>query len=233
MRNLLPENIYKNARLAFDDKILRKTISKVSNSKNKQDDKELRKARKRNYKESLLVWDEQILKGSEEYRDENKSSSIRKIDKINKNNFELFRENIDCKSITSKQSEGNLRDISKNFNWGTPGNNKRLKNEIMFMNSRKNLLFDSIENKSAYEMSWSDERIHPEHDSIMKISPDKILNHNIESEDISHSPIPEHIRDYNLPNYKNITSKASMHSYLKNIPQLNDIAKSFFKNTPK
>ena len=141
MKQLLPEAVYKNARLAFDDKSLRKTLSKASHNKIKLEEKEARKARKRSYKESLLVWDEQIGKQSDQSKDDWITPySSNKFDKICEYKLEMnkeFKDNADSKSNTSKHSETNLKDINKSSKWGTPLNNKGFKHDLLLFNSRK------------------------------------------------------------------------------------------------
>lgn len=222
-------------RLAFDEKNLRKTLSKISHCKSKLEEKEARKARKRNYKESLLVCDEQIGKHSEQSKEENNlpfATLSHNNDKIYDDRCEVnleYSENADWKSVISKHSDAHLNDNSKSSKWGTPLPNKRFKHDMTFLNSRKNLLYESFDHKSSYEISCSDERLHIENESpLIKnfMSPDNIIGNHSESEDINHTPLRENFKDFSNINNSYFNWKYPILQKLKNTPNINDFIKN-------
>lgn len=98
-----------------------------------------------------------------------------------------------------------------------------------------NLLYESFDNKSSYEISCPDEKLHIEHESLIKsfMSPDKIISHHTESDDINHTPMRENLKDFWIINSSYNNWKYPFIQKLKNTPNLNDFIKNYNKNTPQ
>lgn len=77
--------------------------------------------------------------------------------------------------------------------------------------SHKNLLFDSIDHKSSYEIVCSDNKLNVDNISPVKnfISPHKIMAHDIELDEINKTPFYEKIRDACYEGYNDINFKSS------------------------
>lgn len=240
MKELLPPSLYSNARIVLDQKNLAKTIAKISTTQKKQEEKEIRKSRKRKFKERLLVWDEEIIKHTDDGKDYiNCLYTIkRKNQEKVKDKLEFDRycsEHDDSKSITSKFSEHNYKDIINNSIWDNFGNHQSFKLGILMRDSHKSLLFDSIDNKSSYEIICSDNKLHDDNISPIKnfISPNKILADNIELDEINKTPFYEKIRETYNEGYIEGHFKALVIQKFKHTPLSKENFKSFLKNTPK
>ena len=218
---------------------LSRKLAKYSKVQKKQEETDLRKLRKRNFKERLLVWDDEIIKPLDLNRDDTdfpyviKKKNEAKV-KEKMSYCDYNGEYIDSKSITSKFSDHNSKDISKSL-WSNFEKQHKFKSGSQFKGSHRNLLLDSDENRSSFGMSCYDEGIQQEDISPIKnlMSPDKILINDIYMEEVNKTPFQDRIRDVWFENYQEVNLKTNSIPKSKYTPLSKDFCKNIAIRTPK
>ena len=240
LKELLPETLYDNIKLAFDDENLREVLKQKSKSSTKDKILKQRKARKRNYKEASLQCNEKIswVNKPENLEKVSKNKLCQKKTNKIKDKMAYFRK-------SEKENYSNHMKSPSNFgmnnmhaptsNWNTPKQHKRHKTGLNTSGFKNNILFDSCDNKSSLSLSCSGDQIEPVSFTPFKsnYSPNKNLTKNNQMEEMQNTPLQDRFEKFGLPNPDSTHWRSVKYFNGRNTPLCKEFRKVLNKETPK